>query len=82
VVTAGRNFRVNRCNCIYLKAISFEDFRLDHKFDFVAANLLTEDLIRLQGKLLSCVNPGKYLAFRGFIRIITVDSDKGLRVIL
>lgn len=65
VVTAGRNFRVNRCKYVYLKAISFEEFRLGRKFDFVAANLLTEDLIRLQNKLLSCVNPGKYLTVSG-----------------
>jgi len=65
VVTAGRNFKVNRCQCAYLKAISFEDYCFHRQFDFVAANLLTEDLIRLKERLISCVRPGKYLAVSG-----------------
>lgn len=65
VVTALKNLSINRCRYTYLKAISFEDFRLSRKFDFVAANLLTEDLIRLKERLISYARPGKYLAVSG-----------------
>jgi len=35
------------------------------KFDFVAANLLTEDLVRLQKKIISVVAPAGFLAVSG-----------------
>lgn len=63
--TARRNFRINHCRGCYLKTASFDNFRIHKQFDLVAANLLTEDLIRLQHKLASHVLPGKYLAVSG-----------------
>ncbi len=86
--TARRNFRTNHCRARYLKTISFDSFRISKQFDFIAANLLTEDLIRLRHKLVSRVLPGKYLAvsgihqdnYRFFRKNFKNDSLKCLRV--
>jgi ribosomal protein L11 methyltransferase len=63
--TAENNCRINGCVFEYLKAVKFEDFRSRRQFDFVAANLLTGDLIRLRKKLIATVAPGGYLAVSG-----------------
>lgn len=68
VATARGNFLINRCLPDYLKAVSFDDFKLKKRFDFVCANLLTEDLIRLKGRLIYHTAPGKYLAVSGIFR--------------
>jgi ribosomal protein L11 methylase PrmA len=65
IKTAQNNCRINGCEFEYLKAVKFEDFRPRKQFDFVAANLLTEDLIRLQKKLIGTVAPGGCLAVSG-----------------
>ena len=41
------------------------DPQLNKRFDFVAANLMTHDLIRLRHKLVAITNPGKFLAVSG-----------------
>jgi ribosomal protein L11 methyltransferase len=65
IKTAANNCRMNQCSFRYLKAVRFEEFRARKQFDFVAANLLTEDLIRLRKKLIAAVAPGGYLAVSG-----------------
>jgi ribosomal protein L11 methyltransferase len=50
---------------LHLKAIDFKRFKVSDKFDFVAANLLTDDLIKMRDKIVSTVRPGKYLAVSG-----------------
>ena len=68
VVTAGGNFLINHCLPEYLKAVSFDDFKLKKSFDFVCANLITGDLIRLKQKLIYHTAPGKFLAVSGIFR--------------
>jgi len=68
VATARRNFLTNHCRSDYLRAVSFDRLKLKKRFDFVCANLLTEDLIRLKDKLIARVTPGKYLAVSGIFR--------------
>ncbi len=75
VVTARGNFLMNHCLPDYLKAVSFDDFKLKNRFDFVCANLLTEDLIRLKDRLIYHTAPGKYLAVSGIFR----DNYKAFR---
>ncbi len=65
IKTARENFRLNRCRPTALTAVDFKDFRTRQRFDFVAANLLTEDLIRLQTRLNACLRPGGLLAVSG-----------------
>ncbi|MDD2703260.1 MAG: 50S ribosomal protein L11 methyltransferase [Candidatus Omnitrophica bacterium] len=65
VRTAKRNFKNNACSPEYVKAADFNRFSLKAQFDFVAANLFTDDLIRMRSRLLACVRPGKYLAVSG-----------------
>ena len=68
VATARRNFLTNHCRIDYVLAVSFDAFKLKKRFDFLCANLLTEDLIRLKDKLIASVAPGKYLAVSGIYR--------------
>jgi ribosomal protein L11 methyltransferase len=68
VKTAQNNCRINNCSFEYLKAVKFEDFKPGRRFDFVAANLLTEDLIRMRRKLSAVVAPGGYLAVSGIFQ--------------
>jgi ribosomal protein L11 methyltransferase len=75
VATAKRNFKINQCVPAYLKSLSFENAKIKKSFDFVCANLLTEDLIRLQDELIAYVAPGKYLAVSGIHR----DNYAGFR---
>jgi len=57
---ARNGFRFNQLNCA-----DFRGFSRQKKYDFVAANLFTQDLIALRQKLVSCVNSGKFLAISG-----------------
>ncbi|HOU36773.1 MAG TPA: 50S ribosomal protein L11 methyltransferase [Candidatus Omnitrophota bacterium] len=66
--TAAANCATNRCEVAHLAAEPLENMKTRRKFDFVAANLLTEDLIRLRKKLISAVAPAKYLAVSGIYR--------------
>ncbi len=65
VRTAKRNFKNNACFPEYVRMADFACFEPKAQFDFVAANLFTDDLVRLRPKLLACVRPGKYLAVSG-----------------
>jgi ribosomal protein L11 methyltransferase len=65
VRTARRNFKNNACFPEYVKTADFNRFQPKAQFDFVAANLFTDDLIRMRSSLLACVRPGKYLAVSG-----------------
>lgn len=65
IKNAQDNFRRNGCFVELLKKEDFKSFRRKRKFDFVAANLLTHDLIEFRDKILSYVQTGKYLAVSG-----------------
>ena len=62
---AKENFKLNHCGWIHLDRKSLETFRPSQKYDFVAANLATFDLIENRYKLLRFVKPKKYLAVSG-----------------
>lgn len=65
IETAQDNFKINKCNYKFLRAVRLEKFRTSEKFDFIAANLITEDLIRLKDSLISLIKTGGYLAVSG-----------------
>ena len=86
VRTARANFRLNNVKPLYLKSIACEKYKTNHKYDFVAANLLTDDLIRLKRKIISLVQPGKYLAVSGisiqnYNRFRTAFDSESLRTL-
>jgi ribosomal protein L11 methyltransferase len=70
VETAQRNFASNNCRVDYLAMTDLKQMRKKHQFDFVAANLLSEDLISMRNKIIGYVKKGKYLAVSG----ISVDN--------
>jgi len=65
VKTARRNFELNGCTGVRLRAMDFARFLKKEKYDFVAANLITHDLIKLKKKLVACVKLKQYLAVSG-----------------
>lgn len=65
IKTAKENFAVNEIKPRLLKRIDFGNLKSRRKFGFVAANLITHDLIRFRQKLVSFVKPAGYLAVSG-----------------
>jgi ribosomal protein L11 methyltransferase len=64
VMTARRNCTRNACRVRVLTA-DFGRWNAGRRFDFVAANLLSQDLIRLRSRLVRAVSAGGYLAVSG-----------------
>ncbi len=65
VKVAKKNFKENNCSFIDGKVADVYKYRAKKQYDFVAANIITQDLIRMGGRLISLVKPGKYLAVSG-----------------
>ncbi|MFA5087397.1 MAG: 50S ribosomal protein L11 methyltransferase [Candidatus Omnitrophota bacterium] len=65
IEVADRNLRLNGHQCDRLEAGDVAAFNSRCQFDLVAANLITDDLLRLKNKILSLVRTGKYLAVSG-----------------
>lgn len=63
--TAERNFKLNHCSPDRLRAADIARIKGKNEFDFVAANLVTDDLITAGKNIISFVKPGKYLAVSG-----------------
>ncbi|MBN2483061.1 MAG: 50S ribosomal protein L11 methyltransferase [Candidatus Omnitrophica bacterium] len=65
VATAKRNFQLNKVHPGLLKAGDIRNFAKRKRFDFVAANIITDDLIRMKKQIVSFVSPGGILAVSG-----------------
>lgn len=62
---AKKNLQVNGYLLDNTRIGDFATCKLNKRFDFVAANLVTHDLIALRRKIVASVNPGKFLAISG-----------------
>ncbi|MDP2654787.1 MAG: 50S ribosomal protein L11 methyltransferase [Candidatus Omnitrophota bacterium] len=62
---ARQNLAANGLRFSRTKAGDFRNIALGRTFDFVAANLVTQDLIAMRREILSAVGQGKYLAVSG-----------------
>lgn len=62
---ARKNAQDNQCRAITFRLTNFKNIATDAKYDFVAANLISADLIMFAQKLVSLIKPGKYLAISG-----------------
>ena len=65
VKTAKINIINNGYQNASIKIANIKNYHSKSMFDFVAANLITHDLIQLGEKILSLVKPGKFLAVSG-----------------
>lgn len=65
VKSAQENFAINGYSKDNIKQGDIEKLKSKKHFDFVAANLITHDLIRLKKILVSFVAPGGFLAISG-----------------
>jgi len=75
VKVARDNFENNQCRVNNIKVIDIHKSKISRKYDFVAANIITHELIRIKSKLISLINPGKYLAVSG----ISIENEKVFR---
>lgn len=66
--TAQQNFDMNGFRSIASRAADIKKVKGQRQFDFVAANLITKELISAKDALLSFVRPGKFLAVSGISR--------------
>ena len=64
VEAAKANLKVNRLKAVVKKA-DIKTFRHKGRYDFVAANLVTQDLIEFRRQILTLAKPGGYLAVSG-----------------
>lgn len=64
VKVARQNLKANHLSCV-LKACDVKDYRPTMRFDLVAANLVSADLIGFRDQILSFVCPGGYLVISG-----------------
>ena len=62
---AKRNFSFNSCKPTFLRSIDFGKTNISQKFDLVAANMVTDELIRLRRKIIGSVKRKGYLAISG-----------------
>ena len=62
---AQTNLKANGLNFQSLKAVDLKNYNPKMSFDFVAANLYSQDLIDMKQKLFTLVKPGRYLAISG-----------------
>ena len=65
ISVAGANIASNKFKIDRLEARGLMDFQSEELFDYVAANLITHDLIQCKRKIFSFVKPGKFLAVSG-----------------
>jgi ribosomal protein L11 methyltransferase len=74
VKTAKRNFIRNKQNPAWVKLADINKFKSKKAFDFVAANLITHDLIQFKKKIIPLVGENGYLALSG------VSTDNFLKI--
>lgn len=70
VKVARSNFIANECASINIKVLDARKIKSKKRYDFVCANIITQDLIQMAEKIISLVKPGQYLAVSG----ISVNS--------
>lgn len=66
--TAKHNFILNNCPVKYVKTACFPENKIKIKFDFIAANLLTQDLLKVKKYLVASLKKGGYLAVSGIFK--------------
>lgn len=77
---AKQNLAVNTCCFDYVAAIDFKRLKSRKKYDFVAANLVTHDLIAMRSKIVSKVKAGGYLAVSGISLDNLHELKKSFRI--
>jgi ribosomal protein L11 methyltransferase len=65
VRNASFNFKINRFKPVFLEEKDIKGYSSERVFDFVAANLLTRDLLEAKDDLFKNVKPGGYLGVSG-----------------
>jgi len=65
VAVAKSNCIANECASINIKELDARKIKSKKRYDFVCANIITQDLIGMAEKIISLVKPGQYLAVSG-----------------
>lgn len=72
---AKENFLENNMSIRSARVANIKNLNNKRKYDFVAANLITQDLMDLKRKIVSFVKPGQFLAVSG----ISLNNQKNLQ---
>ncbi|MCX5681063.1 MAG: 50S ribosomal protein L11 methyltransferase [Candidatus Omnitrophica bacterium] len=67
VVAAKQNLRINNYPDHLVRRGDIENYNAKKRFDFVAANLITRDLIKFKKQIISTVKKGGFLAISGIM---------------
>jgi len=67
VVAAKQNLKINGYDARYVRRGNIETYKVKKPFDFVAANLITRDLIKYKRQIISKVKKGGFLAISGIM---------------
>ncbi len=65
MAVAQANFKANRVEKVKLQCADVQTWRNKTQYDFVAANLVTDDLLNFGTRLVALVKPQKFLAVSG-----------------
>jgi len=65
IAVAKSNCIANECESIKVKVCDGQKIKSKKQYDFVCANIITQDLIAMAEKIVSLVKPGQYLAVSG-----------------
>lgn len=76
---ANMNFRENGYEKQRARAINFQKYQSSQPFDYVAANLITMDLIAFRKDLMKLVKKGGYLAVSGISLVQYPDLRKAFK---
>jgi len=68
VKTAKLNFFLNNCRIKSIKTAFFPNYAIKTKFDFIAANLLTRDLLKVKSDLVAYLKKGGNIAVSGIYK--------------
>ena len=95
---AKSNFERNHIPVPRIDVSDFKAYRKRTQYDFVAANLVSFDLMQVGKKLVQCVRPGQYLAISGIsmdyyhsvrdyfkqypLRCVRIERDQGWNALL
>lgn len=80
VVAAKQNFKINGYPDKNIIAADIEKYKAKRKFDFVAANLITRDLVRYKTKIISFVAKNGFLAISGILEENYPEIRKAFRL--
>jgi ribosomal protein L11 methyltransferase len=80
VVAAKKNFKINGYDPANARKADIETYPIRKRFDFVAANLITRDLLKYKKKIIAAVAPKGFLAISGILEENYPEIRKAFKI--